>query len=112
MGTTPAPFAATTDAEGKFSIDKVEPGTYRLSAERQGFVRQEYGARLNSMMGTTINVATGQNLKDLNFKMTPQAVVRGRVLALTLETVSLDEVMRECRALMGHGCLSKPCFSP
>ena len=75
-----APFAATTDAEGKFRIERVEPGTYRLMAERQGFVRQEYGARLNSMMGTTISVTTGQNLKDLNFKMTPQAVVRGRVL--------------------------------
>jgi len=76
----PAPFAATTDADGKFRLEKVEPGTYRLMAERQGFVRQEYGARLNSMMGTTISVATGQNLKDVNFKMTPQAVVRGRVL--------------------------------
>jgi hypothetical protein len=75
-----APFAATTDADGKFHIEKVDPGAYRLMAERQGFVRQEYGARLNSMMGTTINVPPGQTLKDLNFKLTPQAVVKGRVL--------------------------------
>jgi len=30
-----APYAATTDAEGKFRIEQVEPGSYRLMAERQ-----------------------------------------------------------------------------
>lgn len=75
-----APFAATTDAEGKFRIENVEPGNYRLMAERQGFVRGEYGARPNAMMGTTIHVSSGQELKDLGFKLTPQAVVIGRVL--------------------------------
>jgi hypothetical protein len=58
-----APYAATTDAEGKFRIENVEPGSYRMMAERQGFVRQEYGARQNSMMGTTITVAPAQELK-------------------------------------------------
>ena len=56
-----APYAATTDAEGKFRIESVEPGSYRMSAERQGFVRQEYGARQNSMMGTTIKVAADKH---------------------------------------------------
>lgn len=32
------------------------------------------------MVGTTINVAPGQELKDLSFKLTPQAVITGRVL--------------------------------
>jgi protocatechuate 3,4-dioxygenase beta subunit len=75
-----APYVATTDAEGKFRIEKVEPASYRLMGERQGFVRQEYGARRGLMMGTTINVAPGQELKDLSFKLTPQAVITGRVL--------------------------------
>jgi len=75
-----APYAATTDAEGKFRIEQVEPGSYRLMAERQGFVRQQYGARRNSMMGMTVKVAAGQELTDLNFKLTPHAVITGRVL--------------------------------
>jgi hypothetical protein len=75
-----APYAATTDAEGKFRIENVEPGSYRMMAERQGFVRQEYGARQSLMMGTTIKVAPGQELKGLDFKLTPQAVITGRVV--------------------------------
>ena len=75
-----APYAATTDAEGKFRIEGVEPGMYRMMAERQGFVRREYGARKNSMMGSTITVASGQELKELNIDMIPQAVIIGRVL--------------------------------
>ena len=75
-----APYAATTDAEGKFRIEGVEPGMYRMMAERQGFVRREYGARKNSMMGSTITVTSGQELKELNIDMIPQAVIIGRVL--------------------------------
>ena len=75
-----APYAATTDVEGKFRIENVDPGSYRMAAERQGFVRQEYGARQNSMMGTTIKAASAQELNDLNFKLIPQAVITGRVL--------------------------------
>jgi hypothetical protein len=51
-----------------------------MTAERQGFVRQEYGARQNSMVGTTIKVAPEQELKDLDFKLLPQAVITGRAL--------------------------------
>lgn len=75
-----APYAATTDADGRFRFEKVDPGSYRMMAERQGFVRQEYGARPNSMIGTTIQVAPGQEIKDLNFKLIPQAIITGRVL--------------------------------
>src|SRR5262245_32635328 len=34
---------ALTDAAGKFSFTDLEPGSYRISAGRNGFVRMNYG---------------------------------------------------------------------
>src|SRR5215510_988762 len=43
--TPPPPIPpVTTDASGKFSFKDLEPGTYRLFASKNGFVRFEYGA--------------------------------------------------------------------
>ncbi len=73
-------YVAVTDAEGKFRIDSVEPGRYLLFAERQGFVRQQYGARNNFSMGTIVTLAAEQEVKALEFKMTPHGIITGRVL--------------------------------
>lgn len=75
-----APYATSTDAEGKFRFEKVEPGSYRLAGDRQGYVRQEYGGKLNAGMGATLTVAAGQEIKELLLKMTPQGVLIGKVL--------------------------------
>ncbi|MCC6585105.1 MAG: carboxypeptidase regulatory-like domain-containing protein [Bryobacterales bacterium] len=75
-----APYAATTDAEGKFRIERIEPGSYRMIADRQGFVRSEYGSRGAGRMGAMISVDAGQELRNMELKLVPQAVVSGRVL--------------------------------
>lgn len=76
-----SPYVVSTDAEGKFRLDGVEPGTYRLSADRQGFIRSEYGAQASSLsgLGTAVRVSPGSELKNLDVKLTPHAVVAGRV---------------------------------
>ena len=56
------------------------PGKYQLSAERQGFLRQNYGARKYSGGGTPVLVAEGQNVKAIVFQLNPQAVITGKVL--------------------------------
>ena len=71
---------ATTDDQGKFQFTDVEAGTYRLFAARNGFSRQEYGQRSVNRPGTVMNVATGQQLTDVVFRLTPAATVSGRVL--------------------------------
>ena len=38
-------YADTTDGAGKFVFEGVLPGRYTLSAERTGFLPQNYGAR-------------------------------------------------------------------
>jgi hypothetical protein len=72
-------FTATTDTEGKFTIENVEPGRYTLSGERSGFVRTNYGARRAGSEGTVLELKAGQVVGSLVLKLTPQGVVAGRV---------------------------------
>jgi hypothetical protein len=68
----------TTDAAGRFLVTGVDPGQYRISAERDGYIRQEYGQRTTTGSGTVISVAAGQRL-ELQFQMLPAGVISGRV---------------------------------
>src|SRR5262252_5865016 len=53
----------TTDRQGKFIIKDLDPGSYRITAARNGYAKQEYGQRTAGSQGTAINVLAGQNLK-------------------------------------------------
>lgn len=75
-----ASLTATTDNDGKFAMERIEPGRYTLKAERQGFVNQNYGAAVPSRPGSTLDVKAGKEMPALNFKMTPQGIIAGRVL--------------------------------
>src|SRR5262245_31869318 len=57
----------TTDRQGKFIIKDLDPGSYRITAARNGYAKQEYGQRTAGSQGTAINVLAGQNLKDIAF---------------------------------------------
>ena len=78
-GTMPASYTATTDAGGNFTI-KVEPGKYRLSAQHSGFVSVQYGAWGPNRPGTTLTLGAGQRMKDLSLRLSPQAVIIGRIV--------------------------------
>jgi hypothetical protein len=68
-----------TDAVGRFLVTGVEAGQYRIFAERDGFIRQEFGQRRPTGAGTLVNVGSGQRL-TLNFSLQPAGVITGRVL--------------------------------
>lgn len=74
-------YTDTADATGKFLFEGVLPGRYTLSAERTGFLSQNYGARgaATGSPGSVLTLAAGQIMKDLNFKLIPQGVIAGRV---------------------------------
>ncbi|MBS1827544.1 MAG: carboxypeptidase regulatory-like domain-containing protein [Acidobacteria bacterium] len=74
------PSTTVTNAEGKFSMKEVEPGQYRFYADKPGFVRTPYGATPMNRQGTTVTLAKGQAMKDVEFRMQPHAVITGRVL--------------------------------
>ena len=60
--------STVTDAGGRFEMQGIDPGRYRLSVSRNGFVRQEYGQRKPEDPGTVLSLRAGQNLKDLLFR--------------------------------------------
>jgi protocatechuate 3,4-dioxygenase beta subunit len=76
----PVRRVAETDEQGRFVFANLDPGKFQLSAERQGFLRQNYGARKYSGGGTPILVAESQNVKAIVFQLMPQAVITGKIL--------------------------------
>src|ERR1700693_6218490 len=46
-------YSTSSDAGGKFTIKPIEPGKYRLAANRNGFVSMAYGARALMRPGHT-----------------------------------------------------------
>ena len=72
-------ISGVTDVSGRFEIKGIDPGRYRLRVIRDGFVTQEYGQRIPSDPGTVLSLSSGQNLKDLLFRLVPSAIISGRI---------------------------------
>jgi len=95
-------YSATTDASGKFAIEKIPPGNYSLTVERQNFAVARYASR--------ISLSAGQNLTGIEIKMTPFGVISGKVLDADGDPVSGVQVtvmrwgyMRGGRRLVNAG---------
>src|SRR2546426_12762206 len=72
-------YTATTTSNGQFAFQNLEPGQYRLSGTRSGYVRMEYGARSPNRPGLPITVSTGQRLTDVILQIMPAGTITGRV---------------------------------
>src|SRR6185436_9742124 len=81
-----------TDDQGRFSFTGLEAGRYQLTVERQGYLRQNYGARKYSNGGTPLVLGQDQNVRDILFKLSPQSVITGKVLDEDGEPVSNVQV--------------------
>jgi hypothetical protein len=73
-------YSTASDAAGKFVMKDIEPGQYRLTVDRAGFVNMEYGARSPGRGGTILSLSRAQSLKDLVFRLTPHGVIAGRIV--------------------------------
>src|SRR5213594_1556278 len=78
----------TTDSQGHFVLRDLDPGSYSLTAQRNGFARQAYGERAPGRPGTPLNIVTGQALKDVVFRLVPAGTVSGRVTDATGEPIA------------------------
>ena len=66
------------DANGRFSFRDLAAGSYRVFAERQGFLRGEHGRRVASGAGTPVWLVAGQPTQ-ITVTMIPTGVITGRV---------------------------------
>jgi len=73
-------ISATTNSGGRFELRGVDPGRYRLSVSRVGFVTQEYGQKKSDDPGAVLALRPGHEPKDLLFRLVPSGVIAGRIL--------------------------------
>jgi protocatechuate 3,4-dioxygenase beta subunit len=71
---------ATSDAEGKFAMKGIGPGTYRLTATRAGYLQSQYGARGPGKQGTPLTLVARQSMTAVEMRMTRGGVITGKVL--------------------------------
>ena len=74
-------FPATiTDAEGRFTIDRIDPGSYLLIVQRVGYLDQGYGASAPQIVGPPLTLGPGETKRDLTIRLTPQSLLYGKVV--------------------------------
>src|ERR1700736_2123570 len=71
--------SAITSADGHFAMKDIEPGSYRLSVTRLGFVTGGYGQRKPEAPGAVLTLHAGQDLKDLQFRLISAGVISGKI---------------------------------
>lgn len=81
------PFVTLTGQDGRFLLEGVPPGEYRLFADREGLNQQEYGQNSPETRGTVISVRAGERLR-LDFRMLGAGTIAGRVIDDAGEPVS------------------------
>ena len=79
-GRDKATYAVVTDDQGAFAIENVAPGNYHLDAECAGFLDANYGGAQSDETSVELRLSAGDKLTGIDLKMTPQAVLSGRVL--------------------------------
>ncbi len=73
-------LSAATDNAGAFVFENVSPGNYRLSGEKTGFIRSNFGGRGGGAIGSQLAIAAGTEKADVIVRITPQGIVSGRIL--------------------------------
>jgi hypothetical protein len=71
-------YGATTDSNGNFDLKNVVPGRYKFMASRTGYVTREYQSQEEGS-GATLALTPKQQVSGVLFRLTPAAVVQGRI---------------------------------
>lgn len=68
-----------TDDTGVFQLAELPAGRYTLSVSKSGFVSLSYGQRGPLQAGTPLQLADGQEIKDIEFRLPRGSVIAGHV---------------------------------
>jgi protocatechuate 3,4-dioxygenase beta subunit len=77
---SPFVYSARTDERGRFVLDDIESGTYRVEATRTGYLPVEFGAQEGIGAARPVSIAPQARVSGLTIQLTPQAVLAGRVV--------------------------------
>jgi beta-lactamase regulating signal transducer with metallopeptidase domain len=66
--------------DGKFALDKVTPGEYRLMVSHPAYLSSSGSALTGSMPGIAVTLTAGQRMSEVSLKLTEPATVSGRVV--------------------------------
>jgi carboxypeptidase family protein len=72
--------AALSDDGGVFELADLPGGRYTVTASKAGFVSLSFGQRRPLQAGTPLQLAAGQQLKGVDFRLPRGSVIAGRVL--------------------------------
>lgn len=72
------PQSTVTDSEGRFQMEQIQPGEYRIVLQRNGFLFTNRRSRRYS--STLLSVAPGQDLQGLLFRMLQAGVIKGKIV--------------------------------
>ena len=90
-GRSQRPVTARTDENGEYRFHEVKPGKYRLSAYRNGYLRQAYGQKTTdkgSSLGTLLTVRPGEMLRGIDFQISRGGVIEGQIVDQDYEPMS------------------------
>jgi protocatechuate 3,4-dioxygenase beta subunit len=75
----PVSYSATTNAAGAFTLTRIIPGRYILSAEQESYVRENYGAHRPTGPGATLVLKDSSKMSDVVLSLTPRGIISGKV---------------------------------
>ena len=73
-------YDANTDGDGRYELKQLPAGRYTVSASRSNYVAHTLGQKRPGGAGTRIDVADGQTIAAVDFKLMRAGVITGRVV--------------------------------
>jgi Carboxypeptidase regulatory-like domain len=73
-------FDANTDGDGRYELKQLPAGQYTVSASRPNYVGHTLGQKRPGGVGTRIDLADGQTIASVDFKLMRAGVIAGRVV--------------------------------